>query len=237
LYKKLPNQCSTCGKRYNNDAQGHEAREKHLDWHFRVNKRLREDNRAVNRCWYLTEQEWIKYHDEDEILGLVQVEQEKSEKEDRLDIESLGKKYVPVPTDKSISDHCPICKDKFETQWNEEAEDWVWINAIEEKGKYFHAICHAEAQLAKKKDTKEREKKSLHISQDAKDSARNSPAIATPQSLHSQTVTPSSQQPTPASTQPVLPAGLDLASILANASKRKFEGDDERGTKREKSMV
>lgn len=243
LYKKLPNQCSTCGKRYSNDTKGQEEREKHLDWHFRVNKRLREENRAVNRCWYLTEREWIEYHDEDEILGLVQVEQEKLEKDSQIDIEALSKKFVAVPIDKTISNLCPICKDKFETQWSEEAEDWVWINTIEEKGKYFHAICHAEAQLAKKKDSKEKERKAISNSKDLKDSVRNSP---TPSSMTSQAATPvatsqpietPSQSTSQSKSQPVLHAGIDLASILANAGKRKFEGEEDQGTKREKSMV
>lgn len=216
LYKNLPKQCSTCGKRYRDDAKGHEAREKHLDWHFRVNKCLREGNRAVNRCWYLTEQEWIEYHDEDEILGLVQLDHVRSDKDEKLDLEVLAKKYVPVPGDKTISRNCPICKDKFETQWSDEAEDWVWINAIEEKGKYFHAICHAESQMGKKKDGKEREKRL----QASTDSQQDSPVIHTP---------------TP---QPVLPQGLDLAAILSNAnSKRKFEGDDGRDAKREKFAI
>ena len=72
LYEEMPKSCSTCGKRFPDTEEGRKAREAHLDWHFRVNKKLREESWTQMRRWYISQDEWIKYRDEEEVLGIGQ---------------------------------------------------------------------------------------------------------------------------------------------------------------------
>jgi pre-mRNA cleavage complex 2 protein Pcf11 len=61
LYDSLPLQCSTCGRRFADTERDRKIRDAHLDWHFRVNKRLREDTRGQSRSWYLDEEVGTQY--------------------------------------------------------------------------------------------------------------------------------------------------------------------------------
>lgn len=160
LYKQMPKQCGTCGKRFPDTEDGRQLRNAHLDWHFRVNKKLREENRSNHRCWYLPQEEWLDYKDEEEILGLIPEnksdskngkEAEKKKKE--INLEKEAKKYVPVPSDKKLANQpCPICQEKFQSVWNDKVEDWVWKNAVKADGKrIFHATCYAENEDATKR--------------------------------------------------------------------------------------
>lgn len=58
LYENMPKQCGICGRRFRNDATGIKASQNHLDWHFQINKRLRESaaKSAPSRSWYLDEE-------------------------------------------------------------------------------------------------------------------------------------------------------------------------------------
>lgn len=40
---------------------------------------------------------------------------------------------------------CPICQERFETVWHDEAQEWVWMDAVKIGGRIYHASCHAEA--------------------------------------------------------------------------------------------
>jgi pre-mRNA cleavage complex 2 protein Pcf11 len=54
--------------------------------------------------------------------------------------------YLPVPEDSSrVNSTCPICQEKFEMKWLDEAQEWVWTDAVRVGGRVFHASCHAEA--------------------------------------------------------------------------------------------
>ncbi|ODQ67619.1 hypothetical protein NADFUDRAFT_82046 [Nadsonia fulvescens var. elongata DSM 6958] len=66
LYENLSKPCSTCGRRFPNTERGKRDRQRHMDWHFRVNKKLREDGRAQNRCWYLSQSDWLQFRQLDE---------------------------------------------------------------------------------------------------------------------------------------------------------------------------
>ncbi|KAH3902102.1 uncharacterized protein SCODWIG_02259 [Saccharomycodes ludwigii] len=58
LYRYKPCKCSMCGKRY--VTKSTELNE-HLDWHFRINKKLKNNRNKVlqSRNWYLNDDEWI----------------------------------------------------------------------------------------------------------------------------------------------------------------------------------
>jgi pre-mRNA cleavage complex 2 protein Pcf11 len=52
---------------------------------------------------------------------------------------------VSVPQDPVIANApCAICQEKFETQWLVEANDFVWMDAIQVGGKIYHATCWEE---------------------------------------------------------------------------------------------
>ncbi|KAI9845655.1 MAG: hypothetical protein M1837_004629 [Sclerophora amabilis] len=56
------------------------------------------------------------------------------------------KQWIPVPDDPSMANSsCPICQEKFETLWHDEAQEWVWMDAIKVGGRIYHASCHSEA--------------------------------------------------------------------------------------------
>ena len=58
-------------------------------------------------------------------------------------------KYIPVPNDSTLANApCPICQEKFETSWNEEAQDFVWMDAIKIGARVYHASCHDEIKKA-----------------------------------------------------------------------------------------
>lgn len=70
-------QCATCGNRFNqNDTNSTTVSgsrySKHLDWHFRQNKKEKDEmNKAHSRAWYYILTEWIQYEElsEDAMLN------------------------------------------------------------------------------------------------------------------------------------------------------------------------
>ncbi|KAF2826393.1 hypothetical protein CC86DRAFT_370404 [Ophiobolus disseminans] len=144
LYDAKPNKCSTCGRRFENTPEGRTLKADHMDWHFKVNDPAAK-KRAIHRSWYLNEQEWIDHKENEEIR--------KQEPEVRRG--TTKPQYVSVPQDPT-GQHapCAICQEHFETQWNVEANDFVWIDAKRVGNKVYHASCFEETSvLGKRKFT------------------------------------------------------------------------------------
>jgi pre-mRNA cleavage complex 2 protein Pcf11 len=141
LYEAKPNLCATCGRRFENTTEGKERKARHMDWHFKV-KDPDAAKRGIHRSWYISEKEWIEYREVDETTPASDtattssVAKPKKQAKDR---------YVSVPQD-TILQHapCPICQEKFETQWNVDANDFVWMDALQVGGKIYHATCFEE---------------------------------------------------------------------------------------------
>jgi pre-mRNA cleavage complex 2 protein Pcf11 len=53
--------------------------------------------------------------------------------------------YIPVPEDPRTNTVCPICQERFEMKWLDEAQEWVWMDAVKVGDRVFHATCHKEA--------------------------------------------------------------------------------------------
>jgi pre-mRNA cleavage complex 2 protein Pcf11 len=51
--------------------------------------------------------------------------------------------YIPVP-DNPPNSTCPICQEKFEMKWLDEAQEFVWMDTVKVGGRIYHASCHAE---------------------------------------------------------------------------------------------
>lgn len=135
LYGKMPKVCNICGRRFR-DNQDH-ARMQHMDWHFRINKKMRQDEgRAQNRRWYLAEHLWVAGEQKEE----------KEEKVVAVDMDAVRKQWILAPSSASKKKQlCPICTGGFNTELSDEAEDWVWTDAVQVGDKVFHATCYAES--------------------------------------------------------------------------------------------
>ena len=64
--------------------------------------------------------------------------------------DKFAKTFVVVPSDADVAARpCAICKEPFKSQWSEDEEEWIWLNAIrvEDNGNqvYYHASCHHSA--------------------------------------------------------------------------------------------
>ncbi|KAF2016586.1 hypothetical protein BU24DRAFT_205893 [Aaosphaeria arxii CBS 175.79] len=135
LINKLyaPNMCLTCGRRFENTVEGKQKKSDHMDWHFRVKNSLA-SSRGVHRTWYLTEKEWIVYREFDEALNETPTEVKPASGADK-------KRYVPAPPGLTS---CPICLDEFKPTWNAEANDFVFMDAVEVNKKIYHVSCWEE---------------------------------------------------------------------------------------------
>ncbi|KAK7205106.1 hypothetical protein BZA70DRAFT_238537 [Myxozyma melibiosi] len=144
LYDSLPLLCGTCGRRFADTERDRKIRDAHLDWHFRVNKRLRDDSRGQSRSWYLGEEAWIQSADADADSSKTGGGAERAKK-----MQEVSQKYILTPKEASVvNTPCPICMEKFKSVWNEKAEDWVWMNAIKHSnGKIYHGTCAFECGL------------------------------------------------------------------------------------------
>lgn len=145
LYEALPNQCATCGRRFETSAKGKEMKTRHMDWHFKV-KDPDAAKRGVHRSWYINEREWIEFREQDDAAPA----QISNGATDASRMTGAAKKetkdqYIHVPTDAAlVHAPCPICQEKFEPQWLVDANDFVWMDAIKVNDKIYHATCWEE---------------------------------------------------------------------------------------------
>ena len=75
VYDPSALQCKNCGLRFSTSQSDTESYSKHLDWHFRV-KRREKDNakKAESRRWYFEKVDWIISDEiEEDKGGFIQV--------------------------------------------------------------------------------------------------------------------------------------------------------------------
>lgn len=70
---------------------------------------------------------------------------------DKADSESGSPKkgsqqrWIRAPNDAALRNTpCPICQEKFESTWSEDAQDWIWQDATKVGNRVYHASCYAE---------------------------------------------------------------------------------------------
>lgn len=155
--------CSQCGRRFRTNEEGRRAKTAHMDWHFRVHQRMADaEKRGQHRSWYVDEMDWIK---SEEAIDMDSVAPTGSGSGDDKNGEGSGSnagrqrkdktggsngpkvKYIPVPEDAAtVNSMCPICQEKFEMKWLDEAQEWVWMDAIMVgNNRVYHDSCHREA--------------------------------------------------------------------------------------------
>ena len=145
LYSAQPNQCSTCGRRFEATETGREKKSRHLDWHFRTNQRMADASiaRGAHRDWFVNEMEWISLTDFDPSTATLDASGAAAKKV----TESKGPKesFVKAPpgTTKNV---CSIDFEEMRAVYSEELQEWVFMNAVLWQGKIVHATCLAELQ-------------------------------------------------------------------------------------------
>ncbi|CAJ0649429.1 3600_t:CDS:2, partial [Entrophospora sp. SA101] len=176
LYDAFPSQCKQCGIRFAKDSKdGGGKIGKHLDWHFRQNRKIKEKaKRAQSRNWFVTEEDFINSRDSDfqngntptffeydtsnfklnkrtngigDGSGTSRSKKAKIDHNNKNDIDNLiSESTVIVPLDiQKTNKPCPICKEKFQMFWNDNEEEWMYRNAMEINGDICHVTCHSDA--------------------------------------------------------------------------------------------
>ncbi len=60
--------------------------------------------------------------------------------------------FVIVPSDPATAAlPCPICQERFHSEWDEELEEWVWHNAIQTGSKIYHQTCYNDLKQSSQK--------------------------------------------------------------------------------------
>ncbi|EMR66520.1 putative mrna cleavage factor complex component pcf11 protein [Eutypa lata UCREL1] len=144
-------QCSQCGRRFTTDVAGKKKKTAHMDWHFKVNRRITEaEKRGQHRSWLVDKMDWIKSRetiDEDHVGHGGDGEASSGMGGAAAALKKAPKlQYIPVPDDPILANSvCPICQEKFETRWLDDAQEFVWPDAIKVGQRVYHASCHREA--------------------------------------------------------------------------------------------
>ena len=152
LYESQPNQCTTCGRRFLANEEGRDKKRRHYDWHFRTNQRINEaTKRAQNRSWYVDELEWIRSRDDPE--GNLMDQSADLAVNRTLAAAQQKQHFVTVPGDAVLANQpCPICQEKFIASYNDEASDWVWMDAMRVGSRIYHPSCHREVKRNRSRD-------------------------------------------------------------------------------------
>jgi pre-mRNA cleavage complex 2 protein Pcf11 len=145
LYDDLPNQCSTCGRRFLADPSGRARKERHLDWHFRTNQRMADPNisRGQHRQWFVDEVEWISIPEFDPSTASATDAAESAAAAQKKKIKGPADQYIRAPAGVTRFT-CSICQEDMRSQFSEELQDWVFMNATYYNGEPAHATCVAE---------------------------------------------------------------------------------------------
>ncbi|KAK2755685.1 hypothetical protein FQN54_005834 [Arachnomyces sp. PD_36] len=148
LYEARSNRCGTCGRRFLATEEGKEKKARHLDWHFKTNQRMAEAaKRGQNRSWYVDERDWISSREYDDDSGPTDSgpSTNKDSSEGGSSKNAKQKQWIRAPNDATLRNTpCPICQEKFESTWSEEAQDWIWQDATKVGNRIYHASCYSE---------------------------------------------------------------------------------------------
>lgn len=175
LYDFKPIQCSKCPRRFASSPEGDLLMKKHIEWHERVEQRLSLGGSGlggvVNRSWYLTESAWVEFDDyresderkQNASLALantsVSITPDKNEasrdhrdRHDKIDLADAPNYIVRIPESSSNEVVCGICREKLVGIFDEDSGDWIWRNAVEQKGKVWHWTCWEETKRTSRRD-------------------------------------------------------------------------------------
>lgn len=150
LYECKSSKCGTCGKRFTTDEQGSTRKRLHLDWHFRINKKLANAKSNVqSRNWYLDDYDWVKFRDEDLLEYSTTANKTAVATTSAAAVPATN--YVIIPsTEKNMNNKCIICRETIKATYNDEIGEWCWFDAVRAPNdktgrKIIHISCFNEA--------------------------------------------------------------------------------------------
>lgn len=147
LYEAKSSKCGTCGKRFTTDEAGVSKRRLHLDWHFRINKKMATSS-VQSRVWYLDDYDWVKFRDENllEYSTTSNTESLQTSIMNNSNVTKAETPYVTIPSNETnMNNKCLICRDQIKATYNDDLGEWCWFNCIRApgEGKNSRKICHA----------------------------------------------------------------------------------------------
>jgi len=131
-----------------------------MDWHFRVNRRITEyEKKGQHRSWLVDKMDWINTRETiDQDHGADASGRPYDPDADGGDginksgslagaaMQGRRQDWIPVPDDPVLANSvCPICQEKFEMRWLDDAQEFVWPDATRVGDRIYHASCHREA--------------------------------------------------------------------------------------------
>jgi pre-mRNA cleavage complex 2 protein Pcf11 len=160
--KELPLQCRQCTNRYPSGEKGQASLDKHLDWHFRQNRRAKDSAvRGQSRSWFSKLEHWIRGGHDD--IAPANHAGQNGEVQDgngsnggigasltpaqEAELKAATKAFVIAPSEDpdAATRPCPVCKELFKSEWSEDEEEWIWKNCKLVDGIYYHGSCYYSA--------------------------------------------------------------------------------------------
>lgn len=149
LYERLTLHCKQCGLRFPDTDEGRVANTAHLDWHFRQNRKLTDNVlKSLSRDWFLNENDWLELRNVDTTSKQAPSFFETSASagpQGDADLSKVAAVVPSIPMVDGVDAVCYVCKEKFETFWDEDEEEWMMRDAVMINGKVFHTACYEEA--------------------------------------------------------------------------------------------
>lgn len=160
--KELPLQCRQCTNRYPFGEKGQTSLDKHLDWHFRQNRRAKDSAiRGQSRSWFSKLEDWVR-GGHDDIAPSKHASQNGIDRDgsgtnggigasltpaQEAELKAATKSFVIAPSDDpdAATKPCPVCKEVFTSEWSEDEEEWIWKNCRLVEGIYYHGSCYYSA--------------------------------------------------------------------------------------------
>lgn len=158
LYETKLLKCAQCGKRFTSDDAGAAKKRMHLDWHFRINKRLANHKANIqSRNWYLEDYDWVKFDDN----NLLEYGTTTAKRDTSTSLQAAQAQYVIIPsTESNMNNMCTICREQVKATYNDQLGEWVWDKCMYAAGhksgrRIVHVACFQEASRKRGGDDEE----------------------------------------------------------------------------------
>lgn len=157
LYGERPKQCKVCGIRFCDDEAGRDAYATHLDSHFRRNMKLRDRSKKVlARDWLQSTDDWTSgtvpgvnekivpvFFDE----MIKQARDASSSNTIDRDAPNKTESQKIKVGDSERDRQCPMCNEQLKIVFDNDADDWMFVDVVELNGDIYHASCAPVSEL------------------------------------------------------------------------------------------
>ncbi|XP_013794587.1 pre-mRNA cleavage complex 2 protein Pcf11-like [Limulus polyphemus] len=134
-------QCASCGLRFTEDQ--HDKYSRHLDWHFRVNRREKDGvKKAFSRKWFYDVEDWIQFEEIADLEEGARSFFEQQTDEEIYQTNELSELPSVIASANEAENSCFVCNEAFQLFWVEEDEEWHLRDAIRVDEKVYHPLCY-----------------------------------------------------------------------------------------------